>query len=230
MTGGRINPGSGVLYEAMISSGPHSTVGVYGGTLTVSFTNEFGVASSQSVQVSFTLAGRIAMVVQGEIVTQSSSSNLTISGTLLNEGTVSAYYANAVGYLQGQTPNNALSTYVGEVDVNTPVPFTVTVPYTAGSSTTNANVTLSITYQDRLREECNVSYEHADDFALCIATCPAELSDSNFDANWDESWRWFVFAHYHSNHHCPCCRGCGAQTAWKQRQIQESSGLAVDES
>jgi hypothetical protein len=34
------------------------------------------------------------------------------------------------------------------VDVNTPVPFTVTVPYTAGSSSTTANVTLVITYQD----------------------------------------------------------------------------------
>jgi len=88
------------------------------------------------------------MVVQGEVIAQTSTNNLTLSGTLLNEGTVSAYYATAVGYLQGSSPNNTFSAYIGEVDVNTPVPFTVNVPYSAGASSNTINVSLVISYQD----------------------------------------------------------------------------------
>lgn len=148
LAGSSINPGNGVLYESVISSGPSATIGVYGGTLTVSFTNEYGVSSTETAQVSFTLAGKILMVIQGEVITQSSASNLTVSGTLLNEGTVDAYYATAIGSVDGAAGNDAYSSYIGEVDVNTPVPFTVTVPYTAGSSPSNANVSIQITFQD----------------------------------------------------------------------------------
>lgn len=174
MTGARINPGAGVVLESTISSGPDATIGVYGGSLTVSYTNEYGVASSQTVNVSFTLLGKIDFVVQGEVIAQSSNDNLTISGTLLNEGTVSAYYATAVGYVQGSSPNNNLETYVGEVDVNTPVPFTVTVPYTAGSSSTTVNVTLAITYQDSFGR--NSTYVSSAPATLLSA---AQLSQQN---------------------------------------------------
>ena len=71
LMGTQIGSGREVVYEPTISSGPGSTVGVYGGTLTVSYLNQFGVASTQVVQVSFTLTGRIVMVVQGELITQS---------------------------------------------------------------------------------------------------------------------------------------------------------------
>lgn len=181
ITGGKINPGSGIVYESMISSGPSAAVGVYGGTLTVSYTNEFGVASSQSALVSFTLAGKIVMVVQGEVVTQSSDSNLTVSGTLLNEGTVSAYYATAVGSVGNSAPNEALSTYVGEVDVNTPVPFTVTVPYTTGNSPSTANVTLLINYQDSFGR--NLTYVSSTPTSLLSASQLSAQSSSTQTAN-----------------------------------------------
>ncbi len=180
MTGARIDPGSGVIYESTISSGPSSTVGVYGGSLTVAYTNEFGVASSQVVQVSFTLAGKIAMVVQGEVISQTSNTNLTVSGTLLNEGTVSAYYANTVGYIQGGRPDYALSSYIGEVDVNTPVPFTVTVPYVAGNAPVTANVTLFMTFQDSFGR--NLTYVTSMPAALLSAAQLAQQSSVNSTA------------------------------------------------
>jgi hypothetical protein len=181
LMGGQIGSGSGVIYEPTISSGPSSTVGVYGGTLTVSYVNQFGVASTQVVQVSFTLTGRIVMVVQGELISQSSGSNLSISGTLLNEGTVSAYYATAVGYLQGSSPSNLFSTYIGEVDVNTPVPFTLTVPYTAGSSSTTANVSVLISYQDSFGR--NLTYISSMPTTLLSAAQLSQQSSSTATTN-----------------------------------------------
>ena len=156
MNGVQVAPGSAVLYEATILSAPSSTVGVYGGTLTVTYTNQFGVSNTQTVEVGFTLTGTIELVIQDEIVAQSSATNLTVSGTLLNEGTVSAYYANVAGYVQLQgggsrsanDPALGPQSYVGEIDPNTPVPFTATIPYVAGNSAVTGNVTLFITYQD----------------------------------------------------------------------------------
>jgi hypothetical protein len=177
MAGARINPGSGVVYEAIISSGPSSAVGVYGGSLTVSYLNQFGVASNQVVQVSFTLTGKIDLIVQGEIISQSSNSNLTLSGTLLNEGTVSAYYADAVGYVQGANPHSVVSTYIGEVDVNTPVPFTTTVPYVAGATPSTTNVTLLISYQDSFGR--NLTYTTSMPVSLLSASQLSQQSSAS---------------------------------------------------
>lgn len=145
---GEIPVGGSVIYEASISSSPSATIGVYDGSLTVSYSNQYGISNSQTIQVGFILTGTIELIIQDETVSQASG-NLTVSGSLLDEGTASAYYASVTGYTNSTSKDPAgPATYIGEIDPNTPVPFSTTVPYTLRAASENLNVTLELTYQN----------------------------------------------------------------------------------
>ncbi len=153
--GGQVAQNASMVYEATIVTSPSATVGAYGGSVSVTYTNAYGVSSTQTVQVGFILTGTIDFVIQDEQVTQGSG-NLTVSGTLLNEGTAIAYYASASGFTNFTSKSESSSSpsaYIGEVDPNTPVPFTATVPYSSRNSATAALVTLVIIYKDSFGDQ-----------------------------------------------------------------------------
>ena len=145
---GEIGAGQSQTYEAGISSSPSASAGVYDGSLTVSYTNQYGISNSQTIQVGFVLTGTIELIIQDETVTQGTG-NLTVSGSLLDEGTASAYYATITGASNSTTRGNAgPADYIGEIDPNTPVPFSTTVPYTLRSASEKLNVILALTYKN----------------------------------------------------------------------------------
>jgi len=145
---GEIPAGGSIIFEATISSSPSATIGVYGGSLTVSYSNEYGISNSQTLQVGFVLTGTIELVIQDETVTQSTG-NLTVSGSLLDEGTASAYYASVVGVTNSSAGGSTGPvSYIGEIDPNTPVPFSTTVPYTVRGSSEKLGVILELTYKN----------------------------------------------------------------------------------
>lgn len=143
-----VKPAESVLYSVLIGSSPSATAGVYSGTVSVTFTDLSGTQHTQSFSVGFTLTGDVELVVQDEQVTQSSS-GVTVTGSLLNEGTGTAYYAQVTGSVNGAPTGNETADYVGEIDPNTPTPFTVTVPYSApNSAQPNATVVLSVSFKN----------------------------------------------------------------------------------
>ncbi|MDG6910617.1 MAG: hypothetical protein JRN08_09630, partial [Nitrososphaerota archaeon] len=75
-----------------------------------------------------------------------SSTGVTVTGTVINEGTASAYYAQAEASIRGAvSPGD----YIGEIDANTPLSFSVSVPVTPGASAqSNVPVTISFNYTD----------------------------------------------------------------------------------
>ena len=94
------------------------------------------------------LTGTIELVIQDETVSQSTG-NLTVSGSLLDEGTASAYYASVVGVTNSSAGHSTGPvSYIGEIDPNTPVPFSTTVPYTIRGSSEKLGVVLELTYRD----------------------------------------------------------------------------------
>ncbi len=147
LNNGEIPAGGSLLYEATVTSSPSATVGVYSGSLTVTYSNQYGISNSQTVQVGFVLTGTIEIIIQDETVSQSSG-NLTVSGSLLDEGTASAYYASVVGQTNSSGNPSGPVAYVGEIDPNTPVPFSTTIPYTIRGSSEKLNVALKLTYKD----------------------------------------------------------------------------------
>ena len=128
-----LDSGSSTVLAAILSSSPSATPGVYGGTLTVSYTDFSGTQHTQNFPVGFVLTGSIELVLQDVEVTQTSSS-VTVSGSILNEGSAAAYYSSVTGSVGHSTTGNESADYVGEIDPNTPTPFTVTIPYQAPNS------------------------------------------------------------------------------------------------
>jgi len=155
---GEIGAGQSQTYEAGISSSPSASAGVYDGSLTVSYTNQYGISNSQTIQVGFVLTGTIDLIIQDETVTQGTG-NLTVSGSLLDEGTASAYYATITGASNSTTRGNAgPADYIGEIDPNTPVPFSTTVPYTLRSASEKLNVILELAYKNSFGIDQNSSF------------------------------------------------------------------------
>jgi cobalamin biosynthesis Mg chelatase CobN len=117
--------------------------------MTLSYVDESGVQQSQSFSFGIVLSGNIILVLQSPQVVQGTDS-LVVSGSILNEGFSSAYYASVTGTLAGtKTPSSA--DYVGEVDPNTPVPFSVTVPYTPqNAGSLQANISIVVSYENSL--------------------------------------------------------------------------------
>ncbi len=125
-----LDSGKNVTFSAVLTSGPSATVGIYSGTLTVSFTDSDGASHTQSFPVAFTLEGTVILILQDTSVTQSTS-GFTVTGSILDEGSASAYYASISGVLG---VNSATPVYIGEIDPNSPIPFSVTIPFTAPAS------------------------------------------------------------------------------------------------
>lgn len=144
-----IRPGENVTYEATVGAGTGATPGFYTTTMTLSYVDESGVQQSQSFSFGIVLSGNIILVLQSPQVVQGTDS-LVVSGSILNEGFSSAYYASVTGTLAGtKTPSSA--DYVGEVDPNTPVPFSVTVPYTPqNAGSLQANISIVVSYENSL--------------------------------------------------------------------------------
>lgn len=142
-----INPGQSVKFNANVTNGPKTPEGAYVCTLTVSYSDKFGNTHNSSFPVGLVAFGTIQLVIQDEQIVQNANS-VDISGTLLNEGTASAFYAQVAANLTGPSNLGSGTAYVGEIDVNTPLPFSITVTHSPIDSKIAARVSLSITYQN----------------------------------------------------------------------------------
>jgi hypothetical protein len=143
-----VEPGSTATFVAQITSGPSATPGIYSGTLTVVFSDSSGASHTQTFPLSFTLEGTVILILQDTAVSQTAT-GFTVTGSILNEGSVAVYYASITGLLG---VNSATPVYMGEIDPDTPLPFSVTIPFTAPvtvttttTSSTSANGSSSAT-------------------------------------------------------------------------------------
>lgn len=171
-TGLKIAPGQSITYHANVTSGPETAEGAYTGTLVVTYTDQFGNQYSQTFSPGFVLVGSIDLVIQGLTATQADATSITVAGTLLNEGQSSAYYLQITGSVQGGATG---TDYVGEVDPNTPLPFSVTVPYRASSSSApQLNLTLLASYKNDYGQ--SLQYEHVIQVRLGVASQGSSLT------------------------------------------------------
>jgi hypothetical protein len=153
-----IQPGASLLYEAILTASPSSTPGIYSGTLSATYSDKQGDQTTQPFSVGIRLVGEIDLVITGQQISESGG-NLSISGTILNEGTTSAYYSEIWGKANlGSGPQS----YLGEIDANTPLPFSITVPaQLSTSSQTTTNLTIFITYQDNFGTPLQSSFSNS---------------------------------------------------------------------
>lgn len=180
-----LGSGQSAVLRVLISSSPSATLGVYGGTLTVAYTDLSGNQHTQNFAVGFVLTGSVEMVLQDVLVSQTSS-GVTVSGSILNEGSASAYYSYVSGSIGHVATPNASADYVGEIDPNTPTPFSVTIPYPAPSSAQpRAEVAIHVSYKDSFGNNSTftgsttASLESAEQLFIGTATSSASGQSSS---------------------------------------------------
>lgn len=145
---GVLKPGESVTYEALVGAGTSASPGYYPASVTITYLDQSGGEQSATFTSGLVLSGTIELVVQSPQVTQANTT-LSVSGEILNEGFSNAYYASVTGSMGGAR-GSSQADYVGEIDPNTPVPFSLTLPYTPSGSVRTANILVNITFKDSL--------------------------------------------------------------------------------
>jgi hypothetical protein len=145
---GVLTAGKSVVYDAIVGSSTSATPGYYAASVTVTYVNKVGTIQSAAFSSGVVLSGMIDLVIQSPQVTQANNT-VSVTGEILNEGFSSAYYATVTGSIMG-LKGSTQGDYVGEVDPNTPVPFSITITTAPLSSTRNANVSIDVSFKDSL--------------------------------------------------------------------------------
>ncbi len=146
--GGALESGETVAFNALVGSSTSASPGYYPASVTITYVDQSGTVQSATFTSAVVLSGTVDLVLQSPQVTQSNST-IAVSGEILNEGFSSAYYATATGSIVG-TKTTSQADYVGEIDPNTPVPFSFTLTYSPQRSSRAENISVAVSFRDSL--------------------------------------------------------------------------------
>jgi hypothetical protein len=150
-------------FDSMQSSGsvsitpniyaPVTAIGsTFAAALTVNYGDEHGLTYADTYSVGLIVQGFVKLVVYDVLANPdpvASGSEVTLTATALNTGNVIASFANASlessDILQLSRES---STYVGDIELNSPVPFTVVAAVKSGVQNGTYPMTIRLTYQD----------------------------------------------------------------------------------
>ncbi len=132
---------------------PVSAIGsTFTGGLSISYGDEHGQTYTDTYSLGLIVQGYVNLLVYDVVVSPQpvpSESEVTVTATILNTGNVVASYANA-----SIQPNSVLdllmesSSYVGDVERNSPVPFTVVARVKGGVQNGTYPVLVNLVFQD----------------------------------------------------------------------------------
>jgi hypothetical protein len=142
---------------------PSSSVGsTYSFALTITY-KRLGYVSYYTEKYSFNIfvRGWIKMIVYGISIDPKPAfpgARLSLAGTVLNQGNTAAMYANVS--VIARPPFEALdesTSYLGQIDPNSPAPFTLYVRVGARAQNGTYPLTIVLTYLDDLSERYSIS-------------------------------------------------------------------------
>ena len=132
---------------------PATAIGsTFAAALTINYGDEHGLTYTDTYNVGLIVQGYVKLVVYDVLANPQSvagNSEISLTATALNTGNVIASFANA-----SLEPNDVLelsresSTYVGDIELNSPVPFTVVATVKSGVQNGTYPVTIRLAYQD----------------------------------------------------------------------------------
>jgi len=137
---------------------PKSVIGnTFTGTLTISYNDEYGNSYMETRNIGFVVRGQVSIVVYDWTIMPnpvSPGKKVSISATLLNKGTATAMFVNvSIQPNEILTLSQESSNYVGEVEENSPTPFTVSAYVKPDVQNGTYPITIVVTYMDDLFEE-----------------------------------------------------------------------------
>jgi len=147
-----LEPGNSVLINVKVYA-PESSIGAtYSGSLNLNYRDDYGDAHTESYPIGLIIVGRVELVIYGKTVSPQPAKNgskVSFAATLLNKGNVAAMYVNASilpSKILDLTTESAA--YIGEVEENSPAPFTLTANIEPDVENGTYPLTVNITYRD----------------------------------------------------------------------------------
>ena len=142
-----------ILNISVVVYAPFAAMGnTFSTTLTVSYSDEYGNAYTDSFNIGLITRGYISIVVFDKEYLPNpavSGQKVSISATILNKGNMQAYFANVT-----ILPNPILTlistshSYIGDLDENSPVPFTVEAIVKSDTANGSYPVVIKLYYED----------------------------------------------------------------------------------
>jgi len=132
-------------------------------TLSVSYSDEFGTSYNENYAIGLVIRGKVVLKVYEVIVSPyiaHPGDKISISGTLLNMGNVAAMFTNV-----SIEANEILDltyesfAYIGDVDPNSPVPFTLTAYIKSNANNGTYTIVVNVHYKDDLRQDHYLSFK-----------------------------------------------------------------------
>ena len=122
--------------------------------LTLSYDDRYGNTYNENINVGFVIRGKIIIKVYDVIVSPnpvSPGAKISISGTILNMGNIKALFVNVSILPADHLLLTFESTsYIGDVDANSPVPFTVSAIVRSDAPEGTCSATIRVYYVDDL--------------------------------------------------------------------------------
>ncbi|MEM0140909.1 MAG: hypothetical protein QXN66_02585 [Thermoplasmatales archaeon] len=146
--------GSSFNVSVMISSPPSISQGAYSSTVNIQYYNSTGALQTKTFTVGFLALAPVSLIVQS-LSENASGNNITVSGTLLDEGSGSAYYLTLKALFTQQNISSYGEMYLGEIDSNTPTPFSITFSIPSGVVGGASSISIQVEYQNYYGEIVN---------------------------------------------------------------------------
>lgn len=152
-----LEPGNTTILPVTMYA-PRSAIGsTYVASLDVSYRDDYGQSYSETYNLGLIVNGWIELIVYEKTFSPQPvdpGSEIAISATILNRGNVAAMYTN-VTILPTPSLNlqSASSAYVGEVDENSPAPFTVVANMAQDLENGSYPVVITVTYRDAQNQD-----------------------------------------------------------------------------
>ena len=147
---------------------PANVIGsTFTATMTLTYRDTRGGSYTQTYLLALVVRGYITMVTYDRASNPSPvepGKTITLSGTILNKGNINAMYVNATILPNPRLIQTSGSTsYLGQIDENSPVPFTLTATVSSDAGDGTYTATVKITYQDdqQVEHSFNVSIDFA---------------------------------------------------------------------
>ncbi|MDQ1280491.1 MAG: hypothetical protein QG670_1754 [Thermoproteota archaeon] len=141
---------------------PSTSIGsTYQGQIQVTYRDTYGQSHTYTLPIGLIIIGRVDLVVYGKSInpySPSPGSKVTFTATILNRGNVKVMYAN-VSLLSNPVLEllDQSTTYIGEIDENSPMPFTVSATINSNVLNGTYPVMMTFYYQDDQYRDCNLT-------------------------------------------------------------------------
>lgn len=143
-----LDAGSKVTLDPQVFASTDAMDKAYLVQVSLNYRDAVGTVHDEVHTLGFSVQGSIFIVVQSAFISPipvGAGGNITVSGNILNEGNVAAMYTNATAIVVPPFETlDGSSIYLGELDPNTPLPFSITMGIM--SDTANGTYPLSVLF------------------------------------------------------------------------------------